>query len=278
MLCKAKNIFLIAIIGWICSCRKDENIEHDFKTYLHISHTRLEDNSDINAEAKSVNYDSFDLLLLGGDLMHHSAENENTLSYLDSMFNIKDSNTLWALGNHDYPNKQLIEDYTDRPNYYACYKNGITFMILDTQDSSSNIIGSQKAFFDNVLDTISESSHLIILHHKLIWMDQYAPLEANIENSSNGNSGDCFHCLNPNNFHNDLYPQLVNIENQGIEVICIAGDIGIKISEFSYQTNEGVQFLASGISEENEENKALLLYHDEKEELVSWEYKLIREL
>ena len=57
-----------------------------------------------------------------------------------------------------------------------------------------------------------------------------------------------FHCINPNNFYEDVYPLLVKVRHRGIEVICIGGDIGAKANEFEYITSDTIYFLASGIS------------------------------
>ena len=65
---------------------------------------------------------------------------------------------------------------------------------------------------------------------------------------------------------------------RGIEVFCIGGDIGIKTNEFDHLTSDGIQFLASGLSIEADENKALLFHHDILNRQLTWEYKLITDL
>lgn len=56
--------------------------------------------------------------------------------------------------------------------------------MLDTQDSLSNIIGAQRDFLFRVLDTIQESSHLVVLHHKLMRMYNQIDLEPIISDVS----------------------------------------------------------------------------------------------
>ena len=90
----------------------------------------------------------------------------------------------------------------------------------------SNIVNHQKDFLFEVLDTIQQSEHLIILHHKLIWMYGHDVLESQISSVSNADLGNCFNCINPNNFYSDIYPKLVDIKIEGIQVYCIGGDIG----------------------------------------------------
>ncbi len=246
--------------------------------YIHISHTRTNSNPNMDSIVETINFNKFDMLWLGGDLAHLTSENDNTMYHVDSIFNIGNPNTLWSLGNHDYSDLSRISDFTNRPPYYSFYKNGITFLILDTQDSLSNITGAQKLIFENIIDTIQESSHFVILHHKLIWMYGNTSLEPEIPSISNGGLGDCFYCINPNNFYIDIYPRLLEVKQKGIEVICIGGDIGFKVKEFEYITPDTIYFLASGISSGTLDNKALLFQHDIGNRTLTWEYKLIKDL
>jgi hypothetical protein len=193
---------------------------------------------------------------------------------VDSIFNLGDTNTLWSLGNHDYADLDRIQEYTGRPVYYAYHRNGITFLVLDTQDSLSNITGRQKELFQNVADTISESSHLILLHHKLIWMFGDPYLQPQIPYISNAGLGEstCFSCIHENNFYRDIYPELLQTEDRGVEVICIAGDIGFRTNQFEYLTPEGIQFLASGIEAGRSSNMALRFHHDPGMKELNWEF------
>ena len=278
-----RNLFrliplLIVLLG---SCVKDNNSKPPVtpltKNYLHISHTRTNSNPSMDSLVERIDYSRFDMLWLGGDLAHLTSQDDYTMAHVDSVFDIGNTNTLWSLGNHDYSDLNRIQNFTNRPPFYSFYNDGITFIILDTQDSLSNIIGAQKEFFEGI-DTIQESSHLIILHHKLIWMYGDSFLEPQISSVSNGKLGDCFYCLNPNNFYEDIYPKLLEVKQKGIEVLCIAGDIGFKAKEFEYITSDGIYFLASGISSGSADNKALLFYHDITNKQLTWEYKLISEL
>lgn len=263
---------LMLFLHW--NCKKANRT----KTYLHLSHTRTEADDTIDSLTLKIDFDEFDMLWLGGDLTYYTSKKAETLAYADSIYNIKNQNTLWALGNHDYADTELVQKFTKRPPYYTYHENGITFMVLDTQDSLSNIFGKQLDFFQRVTDTLKTSSHLVILHHKLIWLYGHPALEAKIPAVSNAGLGDCFVCLNPNNFYTDLYPQLLEIEKKGIEVLCVAGDIGTKIKEFEYRTPEGIDFLASGIESGEAGNKALVFQHDLSARQITWTYQLIGDL
>jgi len=228
--------------------------------------------------AENIDFNKFDMLWLGGDLAYSTSTDDATMNYVDSKFNIGDSNTLWALGNHDYANLNKVEQYSNRPPFYSIHKDGITIVVLDTQDSLSNIVDSQKIFLMGILDTIQESTHLILLHHKLVWMYGESSLEPQISSISNAGLGSCFNCLNPNNFNAEIYPELVTVKQSGIEVLCVAGDIGSKTNEFEYQTADGIHFLASGINSGGENNKALLFHHDPSLNRLTWEFKLLTHL
>lgn len=263
------------------SCSKDklhEEPENITVNYLHISHTRRDTNPSMDQTIEAINYSKYDMLWLGGDLAQATSWDDETIHHADSIFNLSSPNTLWSLGNHDYDSLQRVRAVTNRNTYYAYYKNGICIVVLDTQDSLSNIIGAQKTFFENVVDTIQESSHLIILTHQLIWMYGNPDLEPQIPTVTNGGFGTCFFCINPNNFYPDIYPKLLSVKQKGIEVICIGGDIGFHVKEFSYVNSDGISFLASGIYYADSGNKGLLFTHDVTNRNLSWKFVLIPEL
>lgn len=262
----------------LISCKKEPIKIPENHSYLHISHTRTASNPKIDSIAEIIDYNKYSMVWLGGDLAYLTSSDEETISYVNSIFDIESESTLWSLGNHDYSDLELIQDFTNRPPYYAYHQNNITFLVLDTQDSLSNIIGNQLSLVNKVIDTINESTHLILLHHKLIWMYNNPLLEPQVSEVSNGMAGDCFYCLNPNNFYSEIYPRLIEVKNKGIEVICIAGDIGFNTNEFQHITQEGIYFLASGIEYGSPENKALLFYHDMQINTLSWQYKLLTDL
>jgi len=273
MLKRTLVLIIPIFVFCILSCKKSKTLVPEIKQYLHISHTRTNTNAPLDEVAEKINYSSFDLLFLGGDLAYSTSEDEATISFVDSVFDLGNENTLWSLGNHDYPNLERIQNHTNRAPYYAYYKNGITILVLDTQDSLSNIVGQQKMFFNAVVDTIQCSSHLIVLHHKLIWMYGDSYLESIVPQTSNAEIGSCFYCLNPNNFYTDIYPKLLNLKQRGIEVVCIGGDIGFNAKSFEYKTEEGITFLASGISSGSTLNKALLFTHNLYKRELTWEFK-----
>ena len=249
-----------------------------FRYYLHLAHTRTATNPSMDQVAESIDYSFYDMLLLGGDMALSSSLDDMTMEHLDSILDLGNDHTLWALGNHDYADLDRIQAFTHRPPYYAYYSDKITFLVLDTQDSLSNIVGQQRELFDSVTDTLQATTHLVLLHHKLIWMYGNEHLQPYINTIPNGGLGDCFYCINPNNFYSELYPVLLEAEAKGIEVICIAGDIGFHSNEFEYTTPEGVQFLASGINAGHINNQALVFKHDVVNDTLFWEFTSMSDL
>ncbi len=260
----------------LCFCTKrkaQETLPPIYKTYLHISHTRTNANPKLDSLTEHIDFSQFDMLWLGGDLAWLTSGDLQTMTHIDSIFNIGSPRTFWTLGNHDYTDLNRIEAFTGRPNYYASYHDGITVIVLDTQDSLSQIVGPQFDFLNNVLDTIQFSSHLVVLHHKLIWMYGNDSFEPQIPSVSNAKFGDCSYCINPNNFNVDIYPKLVVAKKKGIEIICIGGDIGHKTKTFEYVTKDSIHFLASGIRAGASNNKALFFTHNVTDQSLTWQYK-----
>ena len=251
-------------------------------TYLHVAHTRAYDGSmdRLMPEVSQVDYSQYDLLMLGGDLVFESTGKRETLQYLDSIFKLGDSKTLWTLGNHDYHHHpEWIPETTKRPLSYTFEKYGITYLVLDSQEDNCNTSGQQLNLFQETLKNLkSETTHLIILHHKLLWMLDNGPLQEKVNAISNGGAGGCFHCIPQNDFYEVVYPKLVEVQQKGIQVICIAGDIGAKVSSFEHQTEDGIYFMASGLKEGAKENKVLLFDHDIKNNDLSWKYEDIENL
>lgn len=243
--------------------------------YIHISHTRLNNSKEekIVPDARNIDFKRFDMIWLGGDLTENSTKKPETLNYLDSIFDLKSEKTLWTLGNHDYYSPKNVSKKTQRKSFYTYHQKGITFLILDTQDSVSNIVGEQLDLLKKVCDSISKSSHLVLLHHQLIWMRDNPKLEKETNKIANGGLGNCSYCINPNNFYSEIYPLLKSVKARGIEVLCLAGDIGIKAKEFEYTTEDGIQFMASGLTESDINNKVLIFRHQPQNKTLTWSFE-----
>lgn len=210
--------------------------------YLYLSHTRTKSNPKLDSAVEQINFEKYEMLWLGGDLAQLTSEDDATINHADSIFNLSSRNTLWSIGNHDYTDLERVRNSTKKPLYYSTHKNGITIVVLDTQDSLSNIIGTQRDFLFRVLDTIQESSHLEVLHHKLIWIYNQIDLEPIISAVSNIELAVFFFCINPNNFNSEIYPRLVEIKESGVELICIGWTSDFKRGNLNTKLTRGFIF------------------------------------
>lgn len=270
------------MIGFI-SCRHENNIEVESKEefdFLFLSHTYIRDwqHMDIDPLVKQIDFNNYDLLFLGGDLLEHTTQYADTFEWVNTIFKLDQPKTLWAVGNHDYDNVQMIQDLTNQPLYYARYFKGITFLVLDTQDSLSNFTGDQLQLIRNVSDTLKVSTHLILIMHKLVWMADGGTLESMADSVCNGGLGTCFYCLNENNFYTEVYPRLVDLKNNGVKVTCLAGDIGLTVQKFEHTTMEGINFLATGLCSGCAINYGMRFKWISSAKELTYEYVLMTEL
>lgn len=275
------HLSLLSLALFALSCA-GEHFDKDKATYLHIAHTRSysEAVDQLMPAVEALDYSRFDILMLGGDLVYESTGKRETLLHLDTVFDLSNPHTLWTLGNHDYhDHPEWIPEITGRPNAFAFQKYGITYLVLDSQEDNCNISGRQKKLLEETLEALKPgTTHLIVLHHKLLWMMDNGALQGRADAVTNGGTGGCFHCIPPNNFYAEVYPRLLKVQKKGIQVICIAGDIGVKVHEFEYQSPEGIYFLASGLKDGGADNRVLLFEHDIKNRKLSWKFEKLPNL
>jgi len=274
-----KNLFIFAsVLIVFAGCDNPIFQKGNVKHYLLLSHTRLLDtvNQKVDPRLEQIDFQAFDLLFLGGDMTEETSKSYSTLTYLDSLFDLKSPNTLWALGNHDNTNLANIRQATRRPITYTYYKNGITFVVLYTQEKEDwicTITGNQLEMLQNVTDTISESSHLVILSHKLIWLWKHPELKKHTGKGYYDWS--CNYRIHETNWPKDILPRLRAVQKRGIQVICMAGDIGNNVREFEEHTKDGIYYLASGLCAlegKRNESEILLFEHDLDRRKLSWKF------
>lgn len=265
----------IIFIILIASCQSpSQSSENDALRYIYVGHPRSNhwDQERVNEKIAQIPFVDFDQVLLGGDLTPHSSAELKTMVYLDSLFDLGSENTHWALGNHDRDSLELVRQFTGRPPFYSRYSKGITWLIIDTMDSLCSMRGAQLELIRSVTDSISESSHLVLLMHQLVWLMGNPELEAQAGKIINGTVHDCPQCIHPNNFYETVYPLLKKVRERGIEVLCVAGDIGWKKREFEHLTADSIYFLASGIDDQKDENLVLSFAHWPEKRLLKWAF------
>lgn len=257
-------IFIISYSFWTvflsCSRPKDS----DTSSFIYISHTRSGIEDSLYRPIYHIDFNSFDLTLLGGDLALDTFGHDTITAHLDQVFNFKSPSVLWSIGNHDLTTDVKWKEYTLKKKYHKAVYNDVTFIALDSQDSLSSIVGDQKDFLLTTLDSINTSS-VIIMTHKLIFMNNHPVMDAMIATTCNANKGDCYYCHNDNNFYDVVYPKLLDVKNRGIEVIWVGGDLGYKTSEFEYIDEEGIVFLGNGLWHPKEWNKVLIFLKERQD-------------
>lgn len=254
-----KGLFLIAFIMILFSCG-DSQIDAIPSSYIYVSHTRVKTNDSVYKKIYDIDFSKYDMTLLGGDLSMNSFTPDKSkliLPHLDSIFDFKSPTTLWSVGNHDKTSDRKFYETTLKNKYHAYQKDDVTFITLDSQDSLSSIIGEQKDFLLSTLDTIQTRS-VLLMTHKLVFMNDHPVLDGEIHKVCNANKGDCYHCHNANNFYKDIYPKLLEVKARGVQIVWVGGDLGYKTSEFEYIDDMGITFLGNGFWYPKGWNKVLL--------------------
>lgn len=249
-----------------------------------------------------IDHDAFDEVWLGGDITARSSAQRSTMAYLDSIFDLGNPAFHWAVGNHDLEDGDpaLISEYTGRPLSYTAHEDGLTMLVLNTvldsiyEGDGEKICAEKERQWElirSVTDTIQNSSHLVVLMHHVIWRDIFDPAwryanlimrTYDLRCSAGDSSG---------HWKNTIWPALKKVQQRGVQVFCIAGDVGQ--GDFSQRLKwgrskvAGIQLLASGINnsryivnrdlwqqkvDEGRQDKILVLTHNPKERSLRWEF------
>lgn len=251
----ATIVCLLLLIG--CNKKPLTDSAEDAANFIYVAHTRLDDNRGIYSKIYDIDFSQYDMTLLGGDLAANSFSNTTIIQHLDSIFDYKSPRTLWSIGNHDKTSDARFLKTTLKNKFHVHEAHDVTFITLDSQDSLSSIVNKQKDFLLATLDSIKTST-VLIMTHKLIFMNGHPDMDADIETVCNGRRGDCFHCHNPNNFHRDIAPKLKELQASGIQVIVVGGDLGYKQSSYEYVDPSGIVYLGNGMWYPKEWNSALI--------------------
>jgi hypothetical protein len=181
--------------------------------FIFVPHPRSEDqvHQSVYPGIAGIDFTKYDVIMLGGDITYSTSKDSETLAYCDNLFNIGSPNTLWSLGNHDVQSghRDLIKKFTGRESYYSYSRDGITFIVLDTEldansFSSTFIEGNQLQMVREVCDTITDSRYLILLHHRFLWMINSDYFKTRLTDSIAASS----RSMDTTNFYSDIYPLL----------------------------------------------------------------------
>jgi hypothetical protein len=245
-----------------------------------IPHPRSDDasNQSVQAPIERIGLSAYNMILLGGDLTYNTTISRATMDYLDHLFQLGDTNTLWCIGNHDLNNPEYIPEYTHRPTYYAYYIQHMTFLVLNTElDAdgfvSSHITGDQLSFVQQVCDTITNSKYLILLHHRLLWMIGDENLAYLIDSV-----GESTRQLDTSNFNTVVFPLLQQVKAKGISVLCLGGDKAK--TNILYSPEDSITCFASTMGPEFSDSVnhvIIFTYHHENDSL-SWDFVRLKDV
>ena len=213
---------------------------------------------------------------LGGDVCSEAMLEYSTVQYIDSLFNLGNPETHWALGNHDARdgNWEWYKEFTNHETYYAYSSNGITRIVLNTNilpvDCES--LNSQYNVISDVCDTISKSKSLILIMHHGIWRNVpgLPPPPVYAQSDLVYWNANCDSVDTP--FYKVIYPKLLEVKNKGVEVICILGDMGAGPKKFDMISDDGIHFLGCGLYHNEPDDNVLVFTQHLNDENLTWEF------
>ncbi len=241
--------------------------DRDIVEYVFLGHTAQSGSSNtIDFRAEALDYSRFTGVWHGGDVCTETLLDKSTIVYLDNMFGLGNPESHWAMGNHDWRigNIEWYREFTNRKTYYAHTSNKITRVVINTNIVPTNceMLDEQYEMIMNVCDTITQSKYLILITHHGLWrgVDPLPPpIVVGHSDLVYWNSN----CYDVNStFVNSIYPMLVEVQNRGVQVIYLYGDMGAQDKKFDMTSNEGIHFLGCGLHKNEEEDNILIFTYN----------------
>lgn len=295
--------FLIFIVLFSCENKESQNTQE----YLFLGHTYqwgVKENNRIDYRFKDFDFKKYKQLWLGGDLCAQTDEELETLAYLDSIFDLSSKTTHWALGNHDVLGKgtlDWIEATTKRKTFYTSSFNDICLAVLNTTEFhhpnyrpkpfECEVLDGQIQMLQNISDTIQNVSHLLVLHHYCFLTNEQYKDSVDLGSIFNLYVPELkVDCANEHTFKSRMLPIFQKVQNKGVQVVFVSGDLGQRSKAFEYQTEDGMWFLGSGINNsavdiyvpeyvtDTTTDQVLIFEHEVKERKLKWRFEPLEEL
>jgi len=292
---------LILLLFFSACTEKSKPSNFQYLFLGHIYDWRAKDDNEIDRRFGAFNFEAYDQIWLGGDLCARTNEAESTLNYLDSIFDLSAATTHWSLGNHDVGNGPLewIEARTKRKTYYTTTFNGLTLAVLNTNEfhhpnytpkpDECALLEGQLEMLEHLADTIQSSSHLILLHHYNLLTNELSGGSLSLDTIFNlYRPGLQVNCAGTQTFEQRIYPVLKTVQEKGVQVILVSGDLGQRSKSFEYQTAAGIWFLGSGINNssvgdylpnyvtDTSPDKILIFEHDVLQKKIYWRFEFLK--
>ena len=205
----------------------------------------------VDSRIEQLNLNQFDRIWLGGDICSEASLKYSTISYINDLFDLGKPGNHWSLGNHDTRNGNIewITEFTKRPTYYAHSENNITTIVLDGNISPLDCENLNKQFeiIKTVCDTINNGRLIFLVHHGIY---QNVPNVANPQTYGHSNLKNWISSCSSdtNTYLKTIYPMLVKVENRGVDVLHIMGDVGVNAKSYYGVSDDGVEYFGSGIN------------------------------
>lgn len=241
-------------------------ISESTQTYLFLGHPYqwVDDGNKVDYRVEALNLTAYDQIWLGGDVCAKTASDTSILVYLDSLFDFGSGRVHWALGNHDtdYGPQERIHQYSRLPEFYTAWQDGLCLLVLNTNlfhwpgvvpsDTVCQRMQAQEALVHLVCDTVQEASHLVVLHHYGLVPPSTlrdAVYPDTIFNFYDPNFRvSCPDEGSASTFGSRWWPLFEAVQQRGVQVVFVAGDMGMQAKRFEWQTDSGVWFLGAGIN------------------------------
>ena len=287
----------LLLLLWLGGCA--EPVPPKYYLFLGHPYRWVESGDRIDPRVEALPLDTYDQLWLGGDICAKTTAQPGTLAYLDSLFQFENGNVHWAWGNHDvkYGHEEWIEATTGRPDYYAEWLDGLLLVVLNTnllQWPNANPpaefcrrMEEQFALLEAVADTTRAASHVVILHHYGLLTDSLSGGAYSLDTVFNYYKPFLKWKCRPGDatFAQAVYPMLLRVQQRGIQVVLVAGDLGQRAKQFAWQSPQGIRFLGSGINNSADPahapdyvtnfdpDKVLVFRHDPQERKLEWNFQ-----
>ena len=220
---------------------------------------RWDDTNDhVDPRVASLSLDTFEYVLLLGDLMGRTDEKTQNYTRLDSLFDLRSPRTLWAEGNHDRMTGNIAGHPLQPPDNQRRRLPGLEIWTLNTNlfrypgsppDERCAAAGAQ---LDSLRQWASalpvNTEYLLVLHHQnLLTNAQYAGRPLDKVWNFHHEEFDV-RCAPGGRFDAVLLPLFQKIQQTGTQVVFLGGDIGQRTKTFDYHTADGLRYLGTGIN------------------------------
>ena len=284
MMHKLKGLTSLIALLLLVACSTKKDSFRDFQVYVFLGHTY--NKSSVIDERIPMLRNVANQVWLGGDIIDGVSKYKkvSSLSYLNSIIDLKSRATHWSFGNHEqrFGIKQIVE-FTKKPSYYATFFNGITLINLNSNlleyEAGCEERNAQADFAIEVLDSVKQSAYVVLLSHHVIW-EEFSEDNIKMNDYANSSHSKKFMYCAPNLTPFEvLSPAIQNLLKQDKKVIFLSGDFGQKNGTYEFHNRKNdMVFLGNGILARNKHNQKFKRYNTKDSMLVFYHFKHSKKL